>query len=110
MSDKFLGYYENGVQINQSVKCELLVIAEGDNIMPTRCKFCQNTKGVNVKEDKFVKENHETNLPGGWIKKIIPRKNGASAGQVDVYLYAPDGTKIRKDLLSLLYLQQFFVI
>ena len=45
--------------------------------------------------DKWVLESQETKLPGGWTKKIIPRKNGASAGQIDVYLYAPDGTKIR---------------
>ena len=49
-------------------------------------------------EDKSLPESLETKLPGGWTKKIIPRKNGASAGQIDVYLYAPDGTKIRLDL------------
>ena len=52
--------------------------------------------------DKWVAESLETKLPGGWTKKIIPRKNGASAGQIDVYLYAPDGTKIRQDLSFLL--------
>ena len=71
MPDKLLKDYRNGVQINRSAKCELLVMAEGDNIMPTRCKFCQNTRGVNVEEDQFVNESHEINLPGGWLKKII---------------------------------------
>ena len=52
--------------------------------------------------DKWVPESLETKLPGGWTKRIIPRKNGASAGQIDVYLYAPDGTKIRQDLSLLL--------
>ena len=89
MPDKLLKDYRNGVQINRSAKYELLVMAEGGNIMPTLCKFCQNTRGVTGTD------SHETNLPGGWIKKIISRKNGASAGQMDVYLYAPDGTKIR---------------
>ena len=88
MPDK-LKDYRNGVKINRSAKCELLVMAEGGNIMPALCKFCQNSRGVTGTD------SHETNLPGGWIKKIISRKNGASAGQMDVYLYAPDGTKIR---------------
>ena len=53
-------------------------------------------------EEKSLTESREINLPGGWTKKIIPRKNGASAGQIDVYLYAPDGTKIRQDLSLLM--------
>ena len=40
-------------------------------------------------------ETTEKNLPGGWVKKIIPRKSGASAGLTDAYLYAPNGTQIR---------------
>ena len=51
-------------------------------------------------EEISLTESLETKLSGGWKKKVIPRKNGASAGQIDVYLYAPDGTKIRLDLLS----------
>ena len=34
-------------------------------------------------------------LPGGWKKKIILRESGVAAGRLDVYLFAPDGTKIR---------------
>ena len=96
MPDKFFEDYGNGVQIYRSVKCELLVMIEGDNIMPTQCKFCQST-GVDVKEDKLVSESLEMKLPGGWVKKIIPRKSGVSAGQTDAYLFAPDGTVIRQD-------------
>ena len=51
-------------------------------------------------EEISLTESIETKLSGGWKKEVIPRKNGASAGQIDVYLYAPDGTKIRLDLLS----------
>ena len=96
MSDKFFEDYGNGVQIYRSVKCELLVMNE-DNIMPTQCKFCQSS-GVDVKEDKLVSESLEMKLPGGWVKKIIPRKSGVTAGQTDAYLFAPDGTVIRQDL------------
>ena len=58
-------------------------------------------------EDEHAAEKHEsmlvnlktteTKLPGGWLKRIVPRKSGASAGQADAYLYAPDGTIIRHD-------------
>ena len=34
-------------------------------------------------------------LPDGWKKKIILRQGGATPGRLDVYLFAPDGTKIR---------------
>ena len=43
----------------------------------------------------------ETRLPGGWVKKITPRKSGVSSGQYDAYLFAPDGTKLRQVLLLL---------
>ena len=36
-------------------------------------------------------------LPGGWEKKIVPRKSGASAGKWDTYLIAPDRTTIRSN-------------
>ena len=88
MSDKFFEDYGNEVEIYRSVKCELLVMAEGHNIMPTQCKFCQRCgRG----------RGYSGKLPGGWVKKIIPQKSGVSAGQTDVYLFAPDGTVIRKD-------------
>ena len=40
----------------------------------------------------------ETMLPGGWVKKIVPRTSGAYSGRSDAYLYAPDGTKLRQVL------------
>ena len=97
MSDKFFEDYGNGVHIYRSVKCELLVMAEGLDIMPTQCKFCQSSTGFDVKEkeNKLTSESLEMKLPGGWVKKIIPRKSGLSAGQTDAYLFAPDGTVIR---------------
>jgi len=43
-------------------------------------------------------------LPGGWVKKIIPRKTGTSQGQWDAYLFTPDGTKIRSNQDLIKYL------
>jgi len=43
-------------------------------------------------------------LPGGWVKKIIPRKSGTSQGQWDAYLFTPDGTKIRSNQDLIKYL------
>ena len=77
------------MQIYRSVECELLVKAEGLNILPTQCKFCQRCGQGRGYLDK---------LPGGWVKKIIPQKSGVSGGQTDVCLFAPDGTVIRQDL------------
>lgn len=45
--------------------------------------------------DNRVEQVYE--LPGGWEKKIVPRKSGASVGRWDTYLIAPDGTKIRSN-------------
>ena len=37
------------------------------------------------------------------MKRITPRKSGASVGQWDAYLFAPDGTKIRQSIHGLCY-------
>ena len=89
MSDKFFEDYGNDVEIYRSVKCELLVMAEGLNIMPIQCKFCQRCGRGRGYSEK---------LPGGWVKKISPQKSGVSGGQAETYLFAPDGTVIRQDL------------
>jgi len=34
-------------------------------------------------------------LPKGWQREEVMRKNGLSAGKVDVYYYSPDGRKVR---------------
>ncbi|GBL83859.1 hypothetical protein AVEN_100776-1 [Araneus ventricosus] len=35
------------------------------------------------------------NLPKGWVRKTVVRKSGKSAGQIDIYIYSPDGFKFR---------------
>ncbi|XP_035207676.1 methyl-CpG-binding protein 2-like, partial [Stegodyphus dumicola] len=35
------------------------------------------------------------NLPKGWVRKTVVRKSGKTAGQVDVYIYSPEGIKFR---------------
>ena len=40
-------------------------------------------------------------LPHGWRREEVIRKNGLSAGKIDVYYYSPDGRKFRsKNQLS----------
>eukprot|EP00794_Sanderia_malayensis_P009469 gene9469-10456_t len=34
-------------------------------------------------------------LPHGWIREVVLRKNGNSAGKSDVYYYSPEGKKFR---------------
>jgi len=34
-------------------------------------------------------------LPKGWVREIVTRKSGASAGRSDVYYYSPEGQKFR---------------
>ncbi|XP_032230201.2 methyl-CpG-binding domain protein 2 [Nematostella vectensis] len=34
-------------------------------------------------------------LPKGWLREIVLRKSGVSAGRSDVYYYSPDGKKCR---------------
>lgn len=34
-------------------------------------------------------------LPHGWRREEVARKNGLSAGKIDVYYYSPDGRKFR---------------
>jgi len=36
-------------------------------------------------------------LPGGWRKQIVTRKQGATAGGYDVYIYPPVGKKLRSN-------------
>jgi len=61
---------------------------------------------VNPVENPVIRMEQVYELPGGWVKKIIPRKGGASgaSGQWDAYLYAPDNTKIRSNQDLIKYL------
>jgi hypothetical protein len=46
--------------------------------------------------DYFIKMFHEDvllNLPGGWKKRFVQRRKGASAGKWDIYHHPPGGGK-----------------
>lgn len=49
-------------------------------------------------------------LPKGWVKEIVIRKSGASAGKSDVYYYSPEGKKCRSKPQMLQYLPDDFNI
>ena len=83
--------HKKNVEDDQKIKEELVESdGEGETVL----------KEEDVQDDEPMFEDletTETKLPGGWLKRIIPRKSGASAGKSDAYLYAPDGTIIRQD-------------
>ncbi|KAF8770147.1 Methyl-CpG-binding domain protein 2 like protein [Argiope bruennichi] len=66
-------------------------------------KKSTSTKGSKSAPEKPIKpkplptdgiiDNH--NLPKGWMRKTVVRKTGKSAGQIDIYIYSPDGYKFR---------------
>lgn len=49
-------------------------------------------------------------LPVGWVKEVVIRKSGASAGKSDIYYYSPDGKKCRSKPQMLQYLPDEFDI
>ncbi|XP_065672327.1 methyl-CpG-binding domain protein 2 isoform X2 [Hydra vulgaris] len=51
-----------------------------------------------------------SNLPTGWVKEVVIRKSGASAGKSDVYYYSPEGKKCRSKPQMLQYLPDDFDI
>ena len=56
--------------------------------------FTKNMGMVELNTDlDWEKENY--GLPKGWIREVVQRKNGISAGKVDVYIRTRDGKKIR---------------
>ncbi|GFS58402.1 MBD domain-containing protein [Nephila pilipes] len=76
------------------------------NVSATKQK---KTKVVKATKQKFVLnddmiDNH--NLPKGWLRKTVVRKTGKSAGQIDVYIYSPDGFKLRSRPDVAAYLQR----
>ncbi|KFM63941.1 hypothetical protein X975_25495, partial [Stegodyphus mimosarum] len=50
-------------------------------------------KAKKVLASDSVEDQH--NLPKGWVRKTVVRKSGKTAGQVDVYIYSPEGIKFR---------------
>lgn len=49
-----------------------------------------------------------TALPKGWVREVVIRKSGASAGKSDVYYYSPDGKKCRSKPQMAQYLPDDF--
>ncbi|KAG1686909.1 Methyl-CpG-binding domain protein 4 [Nymphon striatum] len=48
----------------------------------------------------------EPDLPKGWMRKVVQRQSGVSAGKFDVYVYSPDNKKFRSRTELSHYLDQ----
>lgn len=62
------------------VKSESPVKSKGTSDKP---KLKKPRKSATSSEDKEDSEN----LPKGWVRKVVVRKSGKTAGQVDIYIY-----------------------
>jgi len=49
-------------------------------------------------------------LPKGWVREVVMRKSGATAGKSDVYYYSPEGKKCRSKVQMTQYLPDDFEI
>ncbi|XP_035225533.1 uncharacterized protein LOC118198053 isoform X2 [Stegodyphus dumicola] len=61
-----------------------------------------------IKEELYndhINENKPC-LPEGWSSKAIVRKSGKTAGNVDLYIYSPDGLKFRSKAEIAKYLKR----
>ncbi|XP_054719968.1 methyl-CpG-binding protein 2-like [Uloborus diversus] len=68
----------------------------------------ETEKGKRLKKDvSVVKDTEDTsNLPKGWVKKCVVRKSGKTMGQIDIYVYSPDGIKFRSKPEIAAYIQR----
>ncbi|XP_067015273.2 methyl-CpG-binding domain protein 4-like [Anabrus simplex] len=49
----------------------------------------------NISDSEHERLLEDANLPEGWVRRVVQRKTGASAGKFDVYIYSPAGKKFR---------------
>ncbi|CAL1285278.1 unnamed protein product [Larinioides sclopetarius] len=73
-----------------------------DTEEPPEKKSASSKKAKSVPEKAAKRKSQPTdgiidshNLPKGWVRKTVVRKSGKSAGQIDIYIYSPDGYKFR---------------
>jgi len=60
----------------------------------------------NLTTDRTITECPD--LPRGWVREVVYRKSGASAGKSDIYYYSPDKKKCRSKVQMLEFLPEGF--
>lgn len=60
-----------------------------------------------AEENTDGQEISEPTLPPGWSRKVVQRQSGKSAGKYDVYLFTPDGKKLRSRIELRSYLSKY---
>ncbi|XP_076313525.1 uncharacterized protein LOC143226445 isoform X1 [Tachypleus tridentatus] len=60
-----------------------------------------------VEENTDGQEISEPTMPPGWSRKVVQRQSGKSAGKYDVYLFTPDGKKLRSRIELRSYLSKY---
>lgn len=89
--------------IDRSIVEEVQSINESDSIkektsseIPVKKKNEKsNAKKARKSVPAAVDGDVNQNLPEGWVRKVVVRKSGKTAGQFDIYIYSPDGIKFR---------------
>ncbi|KAF8790914.1 Methyl-CpG-binding domain protein 4 like protein [Argiope bruennichi] len=66
---------------------------------PSKLRKITNEEKVNAEEDIKISTSEKgvpvPNFPDGWRRQVVVRKTGKTAGQIDIYFYSPEGTKLR---------------
>ncbi|XP_076313531.1 uncharacterized protein LOC143226445 isoform X2 [Tachypleus tridentatus] len=67
----------------------------------------KKVQAVPVEENTDGQEISEPTMPPGWSRKVVQRQSGKSAGKYDVYLFTPDGKKLRSRIELRSYLSKY---
>ncbi|XP_076362291.1 uncharacterized protein LOC143253050 isoform X2 [Tachypleus tridentatus] len=48
-----------------------------------------------IEENTNDEDTSELSMPQGWVRRVVQRRSGKTAGKFDIYILAPDGKKLR---------------